>query len=333
MPQPTPRQVHVDRFLTNLSVSFAQSRSAFVADQVFPIVPVQKQSDLYAVYPRGFFNRDQMRVRPLGGRAQVAGYEVAQQQYRAEEWALAHPIDDRVRANADQPLDPDRAAMRFLTSQCLIRRDRLWGSSYFTTGKWSTDLTGVAADPDATEFLQLDQSGSAPIRLFKEKKAAVRGDTGLTPNTLVLGSQAFLELTEHDDVLDRIEHTSRQVVTRDILASLIFDDDPSGRVIVAGGIVNSAVEGADDDHDYILGSKDALLVYRNPEPRPTIEEVSGGYTFAWTGLLPGETNAFGGVIERMRDDQAHSDHIEIRAAFDLGMVAADLGVFFDALVP
>ena len=49
----TPGDVHINRPLTNISVSWAQDRSAFVSDRIFPVIPVipvMKQSDAYYEY-------------------------------------------------------------------------------------------------------------------------------------------------------------------------------------------------------------------------------------------------------------------------------------------
>ena len=64
MPQPTQSAVHVNRPLTMLSVAYAQAQSAFIADKVFPVVPVDKQSDLYYVYTKNDWFRDEAQVRP-----------------------------------------------------------------------------------------------------------------------------------------------------------------------------------------------------------------------------------------------------------------------------
>jgi hypothetical protein len=40
------------------------------------------------------------------------------------------------------------------------------------------------------------------------------------------------------------------------------------------------------------------------------------------------TNALGGVIERGRDERAHSDWFQDRMAWDMKIVAQDLGIFF-----
>jgi len=326
MPQPTPAQMHVDRYLTNLSVAFVQQSRNFVADKVFPVVPVAKQSDLYPVYDRGYFFRDEMRPRPLGGEAAKAGYKVTNQRYYCEEFALAHTIDDRVRANADQPLNPDRAAMRLLTTQAMIHRDRDWSSKYFKTGVWTTDLTGVALNPTGNQFLQFDQSGSDPIGVVDAEKDRIAETTGYEPNVLVIGRKVYRTLRNHPDIIDRVKYTQRGVIDTEILASLFGVE----RVAVPGSVQNTAAEGTADNFSFIVASDDMLLVYAAPEP--ALEQPSGGYIFAWTGLIPGETNAFGGVIQRMRDEKAHSDHLEIRVAYDIHVVAPDLGVFFDSAV-
>jgi hypothetical protein len=326
MPQPTAQALHVDRFLTNMSVAWAQDQAQFVADKVFPIVPVLKASDLYSIYSKGFFFRDELRPRPMGGRPQQAGYEVTSGRYSAEEYALEHLIDDRVRENADQPLDPDRAAMRLLTTQALIHRDMQWASKYFTTGVWHTDETGVSANPGANQFLQFDQTGGDPIKFFGQQRINMASGTGYPANTLVLGPDTYQVIRNNPAVIDRVKYTQRGVITTELLAEL-FDVD---QVLVPGGVINSAAEGQTDAIDFIVGRKGALLTYA--APAPSIDQPSGGYTFAWVGLLPGNTNAFGGVLERGREELAHSDVVQIRLAFDLQVVASDLGIFFQKCV-
>ena len=68
------------------------------------------------------------------------------------------------------------------------------------------------------------------------------------------------------------------------------------------------------------------------EPNPGLDSPTAIATFAWTGLIPGVTNTLGGVIERGRDDRAHSDYFQGRMAWDMQIIAADLGVFFSAAV-
>ena len=52
MPQPTASDVHVNMPLTNISVAWMQNQQEFIADRVFPTVPVKHRSDRYYVYDR-----------------------------------------------------------------------------------------------------------------------------------------------------------------------------------------------------------------------------------------------------------------------------------------
>jgi hypothetical protein len=119
----------------------------------------------------------------------------------------------------------------------------------------------------------------------------------------------------------------RGVLTQDILAELFGVDE----VIVAGGVQNTAEEGAAADNvGFIVDDTSALLVYAPASPGLNVP--TGGYTFAWVGLIPGIDRATGGVIARYRDELAHSNIFEIRTAYDTRIVAADLGVFFSRAV-
>jgi len=50
MPLLTPSQVHIDQPLSNLTLAYVQSNENFVADKVFPVVGVARQSDKYCEY-------------------------------------------------------------------------------------------------------------------------------------------------------------------------------------------------------------------------------------------------------------------------------------------
>jgi hypothetical protein len=116
----------------------------------------------------------------------------------------------------------------------------------------------------------------------------------------------------------------------------IADEDKLGdlfdvpNVFTARSIYNEAKEGEADNFQYIANSKGMWLGYI--EPRPVLDSPTAIANFAWTGLLPGATNAIGGVMQRGRDDRAHSDYFQNRMAWDLKMVADDLGAYFDQVV-
>ena len=59
MPSPTARQSHIDAALTNVSIAYANAE--YIFDQIFPIVPVAKQSNKFFVFPKASWFRNETR--------------------------------------------------------------------------------------------------------------------------------------------------------------------------------------------------------------------------------------------------------------------------------
>ena len=325
---PTPGDVHVNAPLTNISVAFMQGQEAFLADRVFPNIPVVKQSDRYYTYDRGMFNRAQMKKRAPGTESPGVHYTVDNTPtYFADVWAVHHDVPDQRRANSDSVLDPDREATELVTTQALIQREKEWTDAYFQSGVWTTDLDGVAAAPGAGEFLQWNDTNSTPIAEMRTAVTTVLRSTGRKPNTLVLGTDVFNALIDHPDIVDRVKYGQTapgpaMVDTAEL--SAIFKIP---RIMVAEAIENAAAEGLTNSHDFILGKK-ALLCYSTPSPG--LMTPTAGYTFSWTGML-GNTGQ-GMRIKRFRIEKEASDRVEMEMAFQHGLVSADLGYFFETAV-
>ena len=45
--QPNASDVHIDSPLTNISIAYMQDQKEYIADKIFPVVPVDKQGDKY----------------------------------------------------------------------------------------------------------------------------------------------------------------------------------------------------------------------------------------------------------------------------------------------
>lgn len=319
-------QIHIDRYLTNFSQMYVQDGSGFIGQQAASVIPVQKQTDIYLEYDRGYFWRDDAEPRPLGGRPVQVSYKINTGTYSAIEWALEHVVDDRQRANADDGIRLDENATRLLTGKQLIRQDRVWVQKFFKTGVWSHNFAGVASSPTGTQFLQFNDVNSSPIDAIDEAKERMHQITGYMPNTLVMGAAVKRTLRIHPDISDRIKYTQVGVADEALLASLFEVDN----VVIARSIYNASDEGVADSFQYIADRYSFWLGYI--EPNPGLDSPTAIANFAWTGLLPGMTNALGGIVERGRDDRAHSDWFQSRMAWDLRMVSADLGAFFSNAV-
>ena len=318
MPQPTSTQVHVDAILTNISVAFIQDQGNFIANQVFPTVPVEKQSDKYFKYAKGDWFRDEAALRAPATESAGSGYGLTTDTYSTLVYAFHKDIDDQVRANSDSPLNPDRDATQFVTQRMLLRQEIDWSAKYFTTGIWTTDKVG------STDFTQWSNyTSSDPIEDIEAGKSTMLTSTGFMPNTLVLGYDVFRQLRHHPDVVDRIKYTSSEVPAEGILSRLFGVD----RVLVTRAIKNSGAEGASDSFAQVHG-KNAALYY--VAPSPGLLTPSAGYQFAWRGVSDGMGQNIG--ITRFRRPELRADRIEAQMAWDYKVVSSDLGYFFSSCV-
>lgn len=314
MPQPTPRDVHIDQALTNLSVAYIQGAGAYVADAVFPQVPVEKQSDKYYVYNRADFFRDEAKPRAPASESAGSGYRLSTDSYLCDVLAFHKDIPVEVEANQDPAIDSGRDATTYVTQILLINREKAWANTYFKTSVWTTDKTG------GSDFAKWDDdANSDPITDVSVAKTAILTKTGFLPNTLLLGYPVYEALKKHPLIVDRFKYTSAASITAALIARLLEVD----RVLVSTAIQNTGVEGAAEAMSLILG-KNALLCYSNPTPGLLVP--SAGYTFVWRNMTA--ANGYGVRVNRMPVPLKNADRVEGEMAYDLKLVAADLGYFF-----
>jgi hypothetical protein len=320
--------VHVNVPLTNISVAYIQDQANFVADRVFPNLPVTNQSDRYYTYSRADFNRDEMEERAPGTESAGNGYDIDNTPtYFATVYAFHKDIADQIRANSDSVLAPDRDATIFCTQKALIKREVTFAQKYFQPGVWAYGSTGVSASPVGNEFLQWDNVDSTPIEEIRTAKRQVQEATGFKPNIAVMGKLVFDTLIDHPEFIDRIKYNFAQgvaaVANEQIIAQLFGLDE----VLVMEAVYNTAPRGEPENSQFI-GGDNLLLAYRTKTPG--IMVPTAGYTFSWNGWM-GATG-MGHRIKQFRWEIIESDRTEVQMAYDQKIIGADLGYFFENAV-
>ena len=324
MPQPSINSVHVDAILTNISIAYLQNQDNFIADKVFPVIPVDKKSDKFFTYTKNDWFRDEAQRRAGGTESAGGGYGLSTGSYSADVFAFHKDVDDQTLANADAPINPLREATEFVTRRLMLRKEIQWNTDFFAGGVWANDYDGVAGSPSANEVKQWsDYAASDPIDDIEDAKAGILSTTGMEPNTLVLGYDVFRALKNHPDIVDRIKYTSAQTVTADMLAAMF--DVP--RVIISKAVKATNNEGATAAYSFTSGKK-ALLCY--VAPTPGLLTPSAGYSFSWTGVSGGIGSTVG--VSSFRMESLKADRIEGEMAFDNKVIASDLGWFWDSVV-
>lgn len=314
---PDVRDVHVDTVLTNISVAYVRTQN-YIAGQVFPVVPVRKQSDRYFVYNREDWLRAKATKLAPSAETPGSGYSVSTDTYFADVWGFHKDIDDLTRANADSPIDLDVDATELVTNTILLTREKEWITRFFNTGVWAYEYVGVAASPGAGQFLRWDNANSDPVADVRRARLAIQSTTGLRPNVGVFDRRVYEVLTEHPIVVERVKYTQRALGEDLDSTSIIAALFKLRRIFVI-----DAIESTDGTTGFISG-KHAWVGYVTD--RPGLLKPTAGYIFSWQ-FTPRAGNA-DVVIQRYRLENIRSDRVEGLASWDMKVIAADLGAFF-----
>lgn len=303
---PTEKDVHVDSVLSGVSIRY--SNEEFIADQVLPVIPVKKESDKYYIYTRAW--KLPQSKRAAGAEANEVEWNVSTSTYQTEEYALKDMIPDRVRENADNPLDMDVDTTENLTELIQLGREKRVADVAFASGTYGSQTSALAGANRWDDY-----AGSDPIGDVRTAKSVVHAATGKMPNVLVIGYQAHLKLLDHPDILERIKYTQKGIITADLLAQ-VFEVD---KYLIGKALYDSTQEGVAESLAYIWGKSVALLY---AEPSPGLKKVSFGYQFQSRGFR----------TKKWREEGREGDFVEAGEIRDEKIVAAACGYLYTTVI-
>jgi len=334
MPMLTPSAVHIDQPLTNMTLAYMQEQTNFIADKVFPTVGVQKQSDKYYIYDRANGNRAG-DVKLLSPRTEVEriGLAISNSSYFADVYGLGMDFDDQTLANEDAALEIRSAGATTLVNRLLIHREEQFASTFFAASVWGSELTGVSGTPSTNEVKQWsDYTNATPIRdVTLARRTMQLKSGGFKPNTMVVGKEVRDILVNHPDILSRLNGGSTVTNTALITNAKLAEIFEVENFYVMEAVKNTAAEGISESNAFI-GGKSALLTY-TPSTAGLMTPAAG-VTFAWNNLQG--VNNLGITVESFSDDalrrQQVAEMIQVKMAYDMKVVGADLGLFFKTIV-
>jgi hypothetical protein len=312
---PTTADVHVDTPLSEIAIAYKNLN--FIADRVFPIIPVDKQSDKYFVWDKGSFLTNQVEVRTPGDTYPEGRIKISTDEYYCDLYHLGYAIPDENVKNQDAAVELEQTGSEWLAHQFALNREIQIAAAIFAASVWDSDLTG------GTDFTQWDDYvNSDPITDIDTYSETIEQNTGATPNTLVIGRQAWNHLRRHPLLLDMYKHTGVAILNEQQVADALDVET----VVVGRATQRTSLEGAATAVQAYVWGKHALLLY--VPPNPGLRVPSAGYTFAWkiddTGLTVN--------IIPVRQDDRDRDFLKGKHAFDFKVTGTDLGAYFGSAV-
>ena len=325
MPLLTPSSVHLDQPLTNLTLAFAQDQSNFIADKVFPVVGVERQSDKFYIYDRDNMNRTG-DVKALAPRTEVnrIGMSISNSSYYTDVFGLGMDFDQQTLANEDAALDIRSAGAQTLATRLMIHREEQFAANFFAASIWGSETT--------PSNLWSDYTNSTPIQdVTTARRTMQLKSGGFKPNCMVVGKEVRDILINHPKILARLNGGATVANTALITDAKLAEIFEVESFYVMEAVKNDSVEGVAESNSFI-GGKHALLVH-GPKGAGLMTPAAG-LTFAWNNV-PGANN-LGITVESFSDDalkrQQVAEHIQVKMAYDMQVTGADLGYFFDTVV-
>ena len=307
----SPLQGHIDVALSNFAVKFRNP--AYVSDQVFTRVPVQRQSDKY-----WRFGKEQLQaliddLRAPGAAAQRVTQTLSAETYFAEDHALERLITDEERANFDAG-DVEQWVTETLADKLLLRKEKLFAAAVTDTAQVTQNVTlsGTAQWSDFTN--------SIPTEDIQTGQETIAQNAGVRANTLILGFPVFSKLRNNPKVVERVQNIRVGVVREEDLAS-IFDVQ---RVLVSQALEVDAAGNV----GFVFG-KHAVLAYVSPTP--AFGEPSFGKTFVWAGA-PGSTNGFIVELGRATPVSRKADELAVHFYYDQKITAVEAAYLIEDAV-
>lgn len=293
---PTGRQVHLDTPMSNLLVAAFETQGDFVAQRIFPVVPVGKQSDKYYTVNKNAWLKQPKTARAPRTAANRIEFDISSDAYFADNYALAAEIPVEDMANADAALNLRRSNI------AMISRGLLADFEIRTVAAVAANVSTISRVTGASAW---DAVSSADIQgQVQDAHLSIFQNTGLRANTIVLDYQTYLYAKRNSALLSRFQYTATR-------PSLLNDDQIReafmvDNVLIARSQKNNANIGVATASITSIWGPTALLC-RVETGAPSLMTATYGLSFRWTDPALGAPMAVTSALE----DAAGQRHIEI----------------------
>lgn len=300
---PIKSDLRVDKLLSNISLKYKNEN--FIANEVFPKVPVKKESDVYRIYDRDF--RLPETIRSAKGVAREHQWNVTTAGYILQQHSLKEYVSDRDQENYEIS-DLRRDTTEILTEKIMLRKEK-HVADLFTSTSWSQNVSLSAA-----QQFSLDTTTSNPIPIFDTATTVVLENSGLMPNVSIIPWNVMIAIKNHSSIIDRVKYTN-VTVTKDLIGSLLSVEN----MLVPKAVIDTAAEGATESVGAVWNDN-CFVGYR--APRASIMSPSAGYMFE--NAMP--------LVKRWRVEERQSEAIEVNQHYVAKVCASLAGYLIkDAL--
>ncbi len=267
---PITKNIRKDKILTNLSVRF--SNPDYIADSIFPILPVNDKSGVYFRYDRANQRNDVSDLQTGRSEAAEVDYDLTQESYGPLlKHSLKKFINEEELELSETPLAPQTDATMFLADKMAIRKEKLLADFLADTANVTQNTTLSGTDQWD------DYANSDPFDDIQTGIDEVKKQSGFMPNIMHMGYEVWAKLKNHPDLLERVKYTNVAVLTKELFIGLFPEIK---ELVIGAAVVNTAKESQTASMSFIWG-KHCWVSYRTPTA--ALRTPTAGYTLELEG--------------------------------------------------
>ncbi len=259
---PSRSEVHVDAALSNFAVKLGQM--GFIADVVFPPVPVVKESDKYFKFGAEHLNAEYKTERAPGHPATEIEWSTTTASYECIEHALKHLLPDRIVANADTPIRPRQRTSALLSEKIRLGIEKRVKDLLVDTSTYSNSTPSTKWDAASGVTIEKD---------IDDAKEAFAKASGFEPSHILIPPAVAKIVKRDSSIRDLVRYTDATILVNGDLPPALFNM----QVVIPGAIANQAKPGLTASVARVWSTDDVVLLYVNPTPG--VDAASAGYQF------------------------------------------------------
>ena len=298
-PSPSAAVGRPDLGATLVEFDVQANQAGFVGLKILTVIEVAEQSANIGRIPIEQLLQIQETARASGGGYRRGNFKFDDFSYATKEHGWEEPVDDRnqriYRRYFDAEVIAAKRARNFVVQNHEIRSVALLTN----TGAFANAAAAAAWSVKAT---------ADPVADVLNRVKAIRLASGMTPNTVVMDYETFINACETASVIDRLKYAGvddPKNIGQEELAKLF----KVRRVLVSGGLKNTAAEGG--------------LTLSACWPKTSVgvgfvaddQDVATpcvGRTFHWSA----DDSTIGALLESYRDETKRCDVIRARMETD-----------------
>lgn len=290
---------------------YTPSAVNYIATQVLPLLPTQKQAATFSRHTREGLLKSVDAKRTKRSAYNRAQTETEDDSYTCEEFGIEDLLDDSEREFFASDFDAEEATTMSIANKMWIQQEKRAKAVVFDTAIWTgaplfTDVTTVWSD------IASDIIGD--INAATQK---VKDGSGLRPNAAILNFENLQNMLKNTAIIARFP--GAEVVTRRMIEDNLAAIFGLERLIVGDASEDTADEGLATTIGSIWGATN-VMVAKVCNEGDRIVEPCIGRSFLWVADSPDNQ-----TVEQYREEQTRSDVFRVRQNIDEKRLITELG--------